>query len=485
MVVGAGIGGLATGLRLAKSGFDVEVFEQAEGPGGKLTSFERNGYRFDAGPSLFTLPQLVDELVHIAGAEKGSFEYIKTDESCRYFWEDGTRFTAWADHSRLGEEIKKQFGVDPEPFLKHLEYSAFLYEKTARLFMERSLHKVASYISTDVLKALVSVFKLSLNRSMNDLNEHRLNHPKLVQLFNRYATYNGSDPYRAPGVLNIIPHLEHNIGTFFPKGGMYAITQKVETLAKEAGVKFHYNTSVKKILIDGKVAKGISTTVGYVSADLVISNADVFTTYRHLLADQKAPEKIINRERSSSALIFYWGINNTFDELGLHNILFSEDYRDEFRLLEEGNRVSDDPTVYINITSKHEAADAPKGCENWFVMVNVPANHGQNWDEIITSVRQNAIKKINRMLNTSIEKQIECEEILDPRLIESKTSSYMGALYGTASNDRMAAFLRHPNFTKSIDRLYFCGGSVHPGGGIPLCLLSAKIVSQLIENDHA
>lgn len=142
-----------------------------------------------------------------------------------------------------------------------------------------------------------------------------------------------------------------------------------------------------------------------------------------------------------------------------------------------------DPTVYINITSKDEPSDAPNGCENWFTMVNVPSNTGQDWDEIINRTRQNIIKKLSRLLGEDISNLIAFEDILDPRSIESNTQSYQGALYGASSNNKYAAFLRHPNYKSNIKNLYFCGGSVHPGGGIPLCLLSGKIVSQLIEND--
>lgn len=479
VVVGAGIGGLATAIRLAVRGDDVTVVEQAPKPGGKLNELRINGFRFDAGPSLFTLPNLVEELIDLVGEDRSIFPYEKLDRSCHYFWDDGTHFIAYADRPKLLKEIQAQFKTDPKPVDQHLKKSAFLYEYTASLFMERSLHKMSSYLSMDVLKALVRVGKLQLNESMHNANRGRLEHPKLVQVFNRYATYNGSDPYRAPGVLNIIPHLEHNIGTFFPKKGMYQISQTLVHLAEKAGVKFKLNEKVHQIKVEKGKVNAVVTEKETITADRVVSNADVFPTYRHLLKDQKAPEGILARERSSSALIYYWGIDRTFDQLHLHNILFSEDYKQEFQMLFEGKEISEDPTVYINITSKCQPKDAPEGCENWFVMINVPANKGQNWEELIRAARKSIVAKINRILDVNIEDHIIAEDRLDPVTIESRTSSYMGSLYGTSSNDKMAAFLRHPNFTRSIKGLYFSGGSVHPGGGIPLCLLSAKIIDQI------
>lgn len=483
IIVGAGIGGLAAALRLRIKGFQVEVIEQGSTAGGKLSEFQTNGFRFDAGPSLFTLPTLIEELIKLADEDQNRFPYIKLDRSCNYFWNDSTHLIAWDDKERFAKEIESKLGISAEPTLKHLKKSAFMYEKTSKLFMERSLHKLKSYLSKDILGALFNVHRLSLLTTMNKANESALNHPKLVQVFNRYATYNGSDPYRAPGVLQVIPHLEHNIGTFFPKKGMYQIAEVLTQLAEEKGVVFHYNTRAKGIRIENGVCRGVETKDHFFAADVVISNADVFTTYRHLLPNEKGPERMLNRERSSSALIFYWGVNREFQELDLHNIFFSDDYSGEFKMLFEGENLHPDPTIYINITSKYNKSDAPLGCENWFVMINVPANRGQNWNEWIPAARSIILKKLSIALKTDLAQYIVTENILDPAGIESKTSSYMGSLYGTSSNDPMAAFLRHPNFAQSIKGLYFCGGSVHPGGGIPLCVLSAKIVSELIAGD--
>ena len=183
---------------------------------------------------------------------------------------------------------------------------------------------------------------------------------------------------------------------------------------------------------------------------------------------------------TGSAVIFYWGINRIFDQLDLHNIFFSQDYKSEFEAIFNQKKPSDDFTVYVNITSKDVPTDAPKGGENWFVMINTPADHGQDWDQIKNKLREKTIAKLNRILKVDLNALIQEEEVLTPPLIEQKTSSHLGALYGSSSNDKMAAFLRHPNFSSKIKNLYFCGGSVHPGGGIPLCLLSAKIAADLI-----
>jgi phytoene dehydrogenase-like protein len=184
-------------------------------------------------------------------------------------------------------------------------------------------------------------------------------------------------------------------------------------------------------------------------------------------------------------LIFYWGINAEFPQLELHNIFFSTNYAAEFKAIFQTGSMHTDPTVYVNITSKCEPGlQAPNGKENWFVMVNCPANKGQDWKALQQKARAAVIAKLNRILGVDLETLIEVEEVLDPVLIESKTASYMGSLYGTSSNSKMAAFLRHPNFSKALKGLYFVGGSVHPGGGIPLCLKSAQIMGSMVEKDN-
>lgn len=479
-IIGAGVAGLAAAVRMAARGHEVDVFEANNYPGGKLSEFDLQGYRFDAGPSLFTMPQYVDEL-HVISTPTSvaPLDYERLETVCHYFWEDGTRLHAHADREAFGKEIEAQLGTSPEGVFRLLDDSRRKYELTGRTFLEKSLHRLGTWLTPEVARAMLNLPRLDIFKSMNKVNERYLNHPKLVQYFNRFATYNGSNPYKATGLLNIIPHFEHHFGAYFPKGGMYGITQHIYQLALDKGVRFHFNTPVQQIEVQNKMVTGFRTTEGVHNFDRVISNMDVFFTYRKLLPNQPAPERVLRQEKSSSALIFYWGIQREFPELNLHNILFSEQYQEEFEHIQSG-KIHEDPTVYIHISSKLAPDDAPKGAENWFTMINVPFKADQNWDALIAEARKNILSKISRILGTDIEPLICCEEILDPRSIESKTQSHLGSLYGTSSNQQMAAFLRHRNKSQKLKNLYFCGGSVHPGGGIPLCLLSARIVDELM-----
>lgn len=488
-IIGAGIAGIASAIRLAHKGLNVSVFEANAYAGGKLSSFENKGYRFDAGPSLFTLPNLVTELFELVGKNPTDFfKYEQLTEICRYFWEDKTRLTAYAEPRKFAEEVEKITGEPAEKIIQFLKDSAFKYEVLDGLFLQDSLHKLSTWTSKKALKGYLNLPKLGIFGTMNEANQKLFKNPKIVQLFNRYATYNGSDPYQTPATLNIIPHLEYNLGAFFPKKGMVSITDSLVKLAESLGVKFYFETKVEEIVVEDGNMKGVKLSrngdgrngknaTDLIHCEAVVSNMDITHTYRKLLPNEKHPNFLLNQPKSSSGIIFYWGIKKQFPELDLHNILFSDNYQEEFKTMFEQKTIYHDPTVYINITSKHKPDDAPAGCENWFVLINAPANEGQNWDEIIAQTKENVLKKISRILGQNISELIECEAILDPRTIESKTSSAQGALYGNSSNNRFAAFLRHANFSSKIKNLYFVGGSVHPGGGIPLALSSAKIMS--------
>jgi len=476
VVIGSGIGGLAAAVRLALQGFSVQVFEANGYAGGKLSQIEAHGYRFDAGPSLFTMPENVTDLFKLAGKNaEDYFQYSCLDELCRYWYPDGTQFTAWGDNQKFAYEASRATGENEQSILNFLKSCEHKYQVAGELFMHRSMSDWRTWLNKSALMAYPQILGLGLFSSMASANSKQLKIPHMQQYFNRYATYNGSDPWQVPALLSVIPHIEHGRGAFLPKGGMISITNAVYRLALDLGVEFHFNQKVHEIIANGIKASGISVGKEVIAADVVVCNMDFVNAYKGLLRKQQQPGKLLAQPKSSSALIFYWGMKAQFPELGLHNILFSADYKKEFETIFKQNAVSDDPTVYINITSKHEPSDAPAGCENWFTMINVPNNAGQDWDAIVLQSRGNIMRKLSDMLGKDLESTLDTEMVLEPRGIELKTSSAAGALYGISSNNRFAAFLRHPNRSPYLKNVFFVGGSVHPGGGVPLALLSAKI----------
>ncbi len=485
IIIGSGVAGLAIATRLAIQGFAVKLFEKNAWPGGKLSMFTKDGYRFDAGPSLFTQPVNIKELFEAAGEPIDDFFSYRTVEiACHYFFENGKIFKAYAEPEKFASEMERSIGEPAGNTANYLADAKNLYDHVGTIFLNHSLHKKTTWLHKRALTALRYVKRAYLFSSLQQYNRRKFKTAEAVQVFNRFATYNGSNPYKAPAMLSLIPHLEINEGVFYPRGGMVSITNALYNLAKKKGVQFYFNAQVDSIVHADNTAIGIVTGNKNIHADLVVSNGDIYFTYKHLLRQPATAKKVLKQERSSSALIFYWGIGKSFDSLGLHNIFFSNDYKQEFDHIFNRKTLGDDPTVYINITSKEDPDDAPVGKENWFVMINVPANSGQDWDKIKERARQYIVTKLSRLLQTDIASLIESETIMDPGIIEERTGSFMGSLYGTSSNNRMAAFLRSANFTSEIKNLYFCGGSVHPGGGIPLCLKSAAITAAIIQKDQ-
>ena len=481
IVIGAGIGGIAAAIRTARLGYEVTVLEQASGPGGKLSTFQLGDFRFDRGPSLFTMPHYVDELFELCGEDpRGRFDYVREDVVCRYFWDDGDALVAYADPERFSHEAARVFGVPADRVARALARSRRKYDLSGRTFLEKPLHKAATWLSRANLPALRALGDMDLATTMHATNVRDLGHPKLVQLFDRFATYNGSNPYRAPGILTIIPTFEHLLGTFLPRGGMYDITGSLVALAERQGVEFRYGCDVVAIVSERAATTGVRLASGEVlDCDLLVSNADVHGFYERLMPQARKPTRTLAQERSTSAVIFYWGVGRSFDQLGLHNIFFSGDYRAEFEALQRG-QVSDDFTVYVNVTSKGVRGEAPQGCENWFVMVNAPYDRGQDWPTILARLRAQTLAKLSRRLGTDLAPHIAVERTWTPPEIATDTGSHLGALYGTSSNSRWAAFLRHRNQSREYPNLFFVGGSVHPGGGVPLALLSAKVAAELM-----
>lgn len=482
IVIGAGIGGIASAIRLAVKGYQVTVLESASRPGGKLNELRLGEYRFDKGPSLFTLPHLVDDLFQLAGENpRDHFQYRQLESITKYHYADGLVLNAWQDPKRLASEIEEKTQDSAEQFLKYLTYSQRIYELTNRPFLFSSFHKFSTYFSKPFFKALVNLPALDVFRTMHRANEQFFSDPHLVQLFDRYATYNGSNPYQAPATLNVIPHLEHSIGAFFPEQGMYSITTSLVGLAKRLGVQFHFDTPAKRIHHKRGHVAGVETAEDILPAKIVVSDIDIHQVYSRLLPDVREPRRLLDQPKSTSAMVFYWGVDRQFPELDLHNIFFSGDYRQEFKNLFEVKGLNTDPTIYVFISSKQVKGDAPVGHENWFTMINMPNNEGQDWDSLVRQQRAIILAKLEKSLGTNMEHHITAEHIWDARGIEQETSSYRGALYGNSSNNRLAAFLRHPNFSRKVCGLYFVGGSVHPGGGIPLCLAGASIVDHMIK----
>lgn len=483
VVIGAGVAGLATAIRLANKGIETHVFEANNFPGGKINSRTIKGYRFDQGPSLLTCPEYIEDLYKLCGKDFSKFEMAELDLSFKYFFNDGTEIELGSDRSKVVAELEEKLGENPDVIQKYLSKAEKNYNLISPLFIEKSLHRWTGLFGKKLVKALAHLPSYKLFSTMNDENAKAFKNPRTVQIFNRFAQYNGSHPYKAPAMLNMISHLEVNTPPFLPKNGMIQVTEALFELAKEQGVQFHFDEKVEEIVVVDKHINGVRTSQQIMECDFVVSNMDVSFTYERLLKNEKRPERILNQEKSSSVLAFHWGIKKSFNQLHVHNMFFSDNDEGEFDDVFDTKTISEDPSFYLYISSKAIPNDSPKDCENWFVLINAPIQNGQNWNEQIKLKRDFVIKKMSKVLNEDIASLIEVEETLNPHDIEQRYFGKQGSIYGNASNNRFSAFYRHPNYSKKIKGLYFAGVSVHPGGGIPLALNSANIACKCLFDD--
>lgn len=476
IIIGAGLGGLSAAIRLAKQGFSVTIFEKNSTIGGKVNIVESNGYKFDTGASLLTMKHILEDLFQFAERRIEDYlEILPLEPICRYFWTDGTIFNASTDLQKTEAEISKLDNV--ENFRKFLADSRRKYEVSEKTFLSHSLNDLPKLLRPKYFKDLLAI---SSTKTLDSHVKSYFKSPKLQQLFNRFATYNGSSPFQTPATFALIPYVEFGLGAWYVKGGMYQIPKALEKLAKELGVKIYTESTVEKIVIEEGKAVGVKVGGETIGADFVVTNADAVMTYRELLETKN--KRIDKLEPSCSGFVLLLGTKKQFPNLAHHNIFFSDDYKAEFDALFQKKRPATNPTIYICATSRTDETQAPAGHENLFILVNAPyTSEKTNWQKEATDYRNLIIKTLEKQGLEGLEDSIDFEEIITPSDFEIKYRANHGSIYGVSSNGIFSAFLRPPNKARKIENLYFVGGATHPGGGIPLVLLSGKLASDLIE----
>ena len=488
-VIGGGLGSLSGAIHLARMGFDVQLFEQNDRLGGKVNELVMDGYRFDTGPTLLTMDFVIDDLFRFSGFERSDLlEFVPVDPICRYFFPDGSIMDASADMDRMTAAVESLSPGQGDAYGKFLEYCRQIYDLTAEIFLFTPIHEIRKMLEKGDLSTLLNLRKIDPFRTMHQGICRFFSDPRLIQLFDRYATYTGSNPYKAPATLNIISYVEHGLGGYYIKGGMYRLVEALTNVAKKLGVEINTSAKVEKILWKSGKAEGIQVKGEKATADYVLCGTDVVIAHNSLIDGLEKRRRKLNRlEPSLSGMIFLWGVKNTHPQLPQHNILFSEDYKREFDQIFGELHTPDDPTVYISISSKTDPEHAPQNSENWFVLLNMPylvdADRVKDWNSETERMREAVFAKL-RKIGIHISGHIETERIYTPEDLLTLYASNRGSIYGISSNSKTTAFKRHANRSRDIEGLYFAGGSVHPGGGIPLTILSGKMAAELI-SEHA
>jgi phytoene desaturase len=485
VVIGAGLGGLASAIRLAAAGQRVLVLERNATVGGKMSEVRAAGFRFDTGPSVITMREVLEDLFVTAGQSMHDhLELLPVDPLTRYFFADGSTLDIARSLPDTLAQIARLDERDVAGYQKYLAYAARLYNITAPVFTFGPPPALASLRQVPVADALFAGGQAL--RSMQAAICAHVQHPHLRQLLGRFATYVGASPYLATALLSVVAHVELNGGVWYPRGGVYAIAGALEGVARKLGVEIRTGAAVTAIELQPhnkrqRVA-GVRLASGEVIAGrAVIANTDVADVYSQLLpaAFGARAARLAHREVSCSGFIMLLGVAAQHAQLAHHNILFSADYAREFQQLFEQQHPPDDPTVYVAITSKTDSAHAPAGCENWFVLANVPASSAHyNWEEGRARYAELVLARLTR-LGLDV-RTLRYSTIFSPPDLERMSGARRGALYGVSFNTRLAPFVRPRNAAPDVGGLYFAGGTTHPGGGVPLVLLSGKLAAELV-----
>ena len=484
VVIGGGLGGLAVALRLAHKGCEVTVCEQGPAFGGKMNRWVSNGFSFDTGPSLITMPWIFSELFEVAGASmEEHIEITQLDPMSEYVYPDGTRFNYSSSIPDWLGTVRNLDSRDVDGFLRFMKLGAQLYEVSKDTFLRRRPLDWPKITDSGVIRHLP--WRYGWGNYDRTVRAH-FKSPQLRQLYNRYPTYVGSSPYQSPATLAVIPYIEYTFGGWYIKGGLYRIVESLVQLAGKAGIRLLLNSRVDEIEHAGSRVKGVRLAdETRLDADLVVMNGDASYVKGMLRENRNGVIRdtgLNQKDRSMSGLVMLLGIRRTMPELHHHTIYFSSDYRREFSELFDQRKFPADPTIYINAPSRSDRSIVPGEGETLFIMANAPANDSDAWDESqIAEARRAVFARLRAGGFPDIESDIVVSDVWTPKKIAGRYLMPGGAIYGTHSHGWKKAFLRPGNKDSRFGGLYYVGGSTHPGGGTPTVLLSAQITSELIE----
>ncbi|MBK7185880.1 MAG: phytoene desaturase [Ignavibacteria bacterium] len=484
VVIGGGIGGLVAATRLAHAGHSVDLFEQGTQTGGKMGRVVVDGCTFDTGPTLITMPFVFERFFASVGERFSDHVTLqRVDPACQYRWEDGSILDLPFDAEAVPDAIERFSPGHGAPVKKYLNSAREIYELTKDVFIFSPFDGFKEFFKRKNLSLLPKLSRLRFTSKLHDVHTSMFSDKRIIQLFDRFATYNGSSPYLAPATLMVIPWVEIGLGAWYPKGGIYAIAEAITQLALLRGVRIHCNTRVASIRTFHGVASGVELEDGsFVRADHVISNADVHVTRTYLLG-KSMPEPT---DLSCSGLVMLLSVDRQERSLQHHNILFGNDYPGEFHNIRFEQRPRSNSTVYISRSVHSTPSDAPPDRENWFVLVNAPPRGiSSNFERTESSVwlgheEEQADMILDRMETFGLRPHVRERLIRTPDTMATEWSSYRGALYGASSNSMFSAFLRPRQRSTDVANLWYVGGSSHPGGGVPLVITSGMIAADLL-----
>lgn len=483
-VVGAGVGGLAVAARLRVKGHDVTIFEQATTVGGKLATYRRDGFAFDTGPSLFTLPAVYRDLFLKTGAPlEEEVDLQPLDPAFGYHFSDGTRAVLpGVDPARCAAALGEYLGGDAQQrWLSFMDRAADMWQLTRRPFLESPLEGWRTLLPLAKPRDVRTVAPFT---SLRSLSREYFDDPRLITLVDRYATYTGSDPRKAPAVLATVPYVEQAFGAWHIGGGVGTLGEALHRRCLSLGVEIRVDTPVERISTHQGAVTGLDLGDSHVDADIVVANADAGIVYGELVDDPIAKKERSRVETASPSLagfVILLALRGRTPDLHHHNVWFPSDYDDEFdSIFGSAPRPVPDPAIYV--CAPDDPAMAPPDHEAWFVLVNAPRQGRAGVDWTAPGVAEGYADHILAVLagrGMDVRDRILWREVRTPADLEVSVRAPGGSIYGQSSNGARAAFSRPAN-KSPVNGLFLVSGSAHPGGGLPLVGMGAEIVAELI-----
>ncbi|MEY2699804.1 MAG: hypothetical protein RIQ52_559 [Pseudomonadota bacterium] len=487
IVIGGGLGGLSAAISMASEGFQVEIVEKNERLGGKLNVLQQDGFTFDLGPSILTMPHIFEALFTRTGRRMSDYVTIeKVDPHWRNFFEDGTVIDLCEDPVRQKAQLDQLHPEAYTDFMQFMAYAKRLGQETEDGYFRHGIESLGALLK---YYGLVRSCRFDVLRSMDQGVRRFIHHPKLVDILNYFIKYVGSSPYRAPALMNLLPYIQYQYGLWYVRGGMYGLAEALQQLAQELGVSIRLNSEVARIdKVNGRATSVTLADGEVLSVDIVISNMEVIPAMQRLLGNTDHEVQRMQRfAPSCSGLVLHLGINRTYPQLAHHNFFYSDKPEEHFRAVFSSGELSEDPTLYVVAPCKTDPAQAPEGCEVIKVLPHIPhlEDPARLTDADYQALRTRVLEKLERMGLDQISHHIVSESTWTPLDIQSKYYSNRGSIYGVVADRWLNLGLKAPRRSQELSNLYFVGGSVNPGGGMPMVVLSGQLVRDRILADLA
>ena len=490
-VIGAGLAGLASACVLAARGHKVVLFDKNEWLGGKAAQLNEQGFRFDMGPTILTVPHVLERVFTEAGRRMADYlDLRRLDPQWRCFFDDGSVLDLQEDVDKMAAVIADYAPGSEQGYRDFIGMSAKLHEVSEKFFFWKSVEGITDTLSFKGmnLDTLRDVISLRMGTSVAAQIRKRVPDGRVAQMLDHFVQYVGSSPYASPAVLCSIGHMQTDLGVWYPMGGTRAVPEALEKLAGELGVELRPRTGVSRILVHEGRAAGVVTEDGEtVRCSAVVSNMDSVRTMNELVGGKQQAKfaRRWKREPACSGVVLYLGLDRAYEHLAHHDFVFSKDPEEEFRWIYDKGEPAPDPTCYIAATARTEPGVAPPGGEALYVLVHTPyLRPHHDWADMLPGYRQVILDKLKRCAGMpDIEDRIVFERHLTPQDIHERYRVLNGAIYGLASHGKVNGAFKPGNRSRDLPGLYMAGGAAHPGPGMPMVLMSGWIAADSLCQD--